>query len=110
MEVTRLRCETCDTAVEGHFDLCRFCRLTPEQKDFAELFLASRGNIREVERALGISYPTVRGRLEALIEALGFPVQRQQPEAPGSETKKGILDSLSRGEITADEAIKLLQG
>lgn len=110
MEVVRLYCPTCDTAIEGHFDICKFCQLTDEMRDFVEIFLRSRGNIKEVERALGISYPTVRGRLDAVIKALGYSVEQGPTEdEQAAERRREVLDALSRGEITAQEAIGRLK-
>lgn len=111
MEVVRLHCPRCDTAIEGHFQLSRLCGLSQEQLEFVEIFLKSRGNIKEVERELGISYPTVRSRLEAIIEALGYrpetaPVVEERPTA---ERRKEILEALNRGEITVQEAVRLLK-
>lgn len=103
--VAQLSCESCGASLEGSFELCSFCRLTPEQQRFVEVFLASRGNIREVERILGVSYPTVRGRLDEVIAALGYRVQRT-PEVD----RRSVLEALDRGEITAEEAIKRLRG
>lgn len=109
LEVTRLHCHNCDTALEGHFSLCKFCRLTPEQKMFAEVFLTARGNIKEVERILGISYPTVRGRLDGVIEALGYPVKEESSGGVSPQKRREILAQLDAGEISAEEAIKLLR-
>ncbi len=72
LEVTRLHCAECDTTLEGRFSVGRFARLSRDQLALLESFLRARGNLRDMERALGISYPTVRNRLEALIRALGF--------------------------------------
>ena len=105
MAVTRLECASCHTSVEGRFDPCKFCRLTGEQRQFIEVFLTSRGNIKEVERLLGISYPTVRSRLDNVLEALGYRVEREQ-----DQRRKEIIEALDKGEITSQEAIKLLQG
>ncbi|MEW6229244.1 MAG: DUF2089 domain-containing protein, partial [Bacillota bacterium] len=110
LDVARLSCPTCETSIEGRFETCKFCQLTNEQKDFVEIFIRSRGNIKEVERELGISYPTVRGRLDAVIQALGYPVERDREDESQTATKrKNVLDSLARGEIPAEEAIKLLK-
>ena len=106
LHVTKLSCSKCKTNIEGNFNLCKFCKLTDEQKDFIEVFLKSRGNIKEIEKELGISYPTVRGRLENVIEALGYDQKDSQPEID----KKSILKKLSEGEITSDEALELLKG
>lgn len=104
MEVTRMYCEKCDTSLEGHFSPCKFCQLTNEQREFIEVFLASRGNIKEVEKLLQISYPTVRSRLETVIESLGYRVEREE-----TKRRKEILEALDKQEITSDEAIRLLK-
>jgi len=108
LEVRRLECVNCGTAVEGRFVQSKFDRLTPEQQEFVEVFLLSRGNIKEVERVLGISYPTVRNRLDGVLEAMGHKVDRDAAPAPDRRTE--ILAALDRGEITAAEAIKMLKG
>lgn len=109
MDVVELHCPNCDTSLEGHFQTCKFCNLTNEQKSFIEIFIKSRGNIKEVERELGISYPTVRGRLEAVIEALGYRVEPSREEVETSSKRREILDALSRGELTSEEAVKRLK-
>lgn len=107
MKVTRLECDYCLSALEGSFSLCKFCGLSPDQLRFVEVFLRSRGNIKEVERAFGISYPTVRNRLDEVIRALGYKVDEGRDSL--QEKRKEILDSLESGEINADEASKLLK-
>lgn len=89
LSVTRLHCDNCGTTIEGDFDVCKFCQLSPELKEFIEVFIRSRGNIKEVERELGVSYPTVRNRLDTVIEALGYTVDR-----PDSEDQKPHDDGL----------------
>ena len=71
LAITRLRCGSCGTTLEGDFSVGRFGRLNRDQLALLESFLRSRGNLREMERELGISYPTVRARVEALVRALG---------------------------------------
>ena len=106
LEVTELHCHRCDTRYQGHFHLDKFSYLSPEQKFFIEVFSKCRGNIKEVEKELDISYPTVRSKLDDVISSLGYKVTASEK----SETKKKeILDMLSKGEITYDEAIKLLK-
>lgn len=109
MVVRRLECEACGTVVEGRFVRSRFDRLTPEQQEFVEVFLLARGNIKEVERVLGISYPTVRNRLDGVLEAMGHRVERTEKE-PAWERRNRILTALDRGEITVAQAIKELRG
>src|SRR6478752_7197326 len=72
LSVTRLHCGSCGTTLEGDFAVGRFGRLNKDQLTLLESFLRSRGNLRDMERELGISYPTVRARVEALVRALGF--------------------------------------
>ena len=104
--VTKLSCHKCHTHIEGNFTLCKFCKLTKEQQDFVEVFIKSRGNIKEIEKELGISYPTVRGRLENVIEALGYSPKFEGPKVD----KKEVLEKLNNGEISSEEALRLLQG
>lgn len=110
LNVTKLSCTHCGTKLEGEFSSCKFCRLPAEQRDFIEVFIKCRGNIKDVEKELGISYPTVRNRLDAAIEALGYRVERDAGElAEEKEERQAILDSLERGEITPQEAAKQLK-
>jgi hypothetical protein len=108
LEVKRLECPACGTGIDGAFGLCRFCRLSPDQRDFLDVFLAARGNIREVERVLGISYPTVRGRLNALLETLGYPADSGEAGG-GVRSKREALQALEQGEIDVDEALRQMR-
>jgi hypothetical protein len=83
LEVTRLHCAECDTTLEGRFSVGRFGRLNREQLALLESFLRARGNLRDLERELGISYPTVKNRLEALIRALGLTGTAPVLDEPG---------------------------
>ena len=105
-EVTRISCEACDTNIEGHFKPCKFCRLTLEQKSFIDVFIKCRGNIKEVEKELGVSYPTVKNRLEDVAAAMGYKVEL---EVPGGGKRKEILDKLNNSEISVEEALNLLK-
>ncbi len=112
LDVTELTCPSCETVIRSRYAPCPFCRLAPESLRFLETFVQCRGNIKEMERALGISYPTVRGRLDAVIRELGYEVEAE-PEIPEEELsarRQEILDQLERGEITASEATKQLAG
>ena len=101
-EVTRITCHSCDTVIEGHFNLCKFCKLTAEQRNFIDVFIKCRGNIKEVEKELGVSYPTVKNKLEDVATALGHKGD-PEPVVPGKS--KEILDKLNAGEITVEEAL-----
>ncbi|HPQ02950.1 MAG TPA: DUF2089 domain-containing protein, partial [Bacillota bacterium] len=83
-------------------------QLSSEQKNFIEVFIKNRGNIKEVEKDLGISYPTVRNRLDAVIAALGYAVDDSEDDV--ATRRKEIIESLAKGEITADDAVRQLKG
>ncbi|SRR5690554_4342177 len=104
LKVTKLHCENCNTTIEGSFQPCKFCQLPSEYKHFIEVFIKNRGNIKEIEKELGVSYPTVRSRLENVITALGY-----SPKPVSTINKKEVLEKLSKGDITAEEAVKLLK-
>jgi hypothetical protein len=110
LAVTRLRCGSCGTTLEGEFSVGRFARLGRDQMALLESFLRSRGNLRDIERELGISYPTVRARVEALVRALGFGPRNDDDlpagddAAPAPQTREAILERLARREITAEDA------
>jgi hypothetical protein len=123
LAVTRLRCGECGTTIEGEFSVGRFGRLTREQTQVLESFLRSRGNLRDMERELGISYPTVRSRVEQLVQALGFgPRDQADGEGAAATTaaadaaadaptpaditaaRQAVLERLARHELSAEEA------
>lgn len=110
LEVTRLNCKACDTVVLGHFEPCRFCKLSPDSMNFLEAFVKSRGNVKEMERELGISYWVVRGKLNDLIKELGFEAESipDADEAVIKTQRQSILSQVDRGEIDAAEAATLL--
>jgi len=102
LRVVRLQCPACEAEVSGDFDLCRACSLEGETRRVFDLFLAARGNLRQVQRELGVSYPTARQRVEEMFRELeGRPL----PPAPNK-----VLERLRDGEIDVDEAERLLRG
>jgi hypothetical protein len=112
LSITRLGCPKCSTAIEGDFQPCEFCRLPEDDLEFVKVFIKCRGNIKDVEKELGTSYPTVRGKLDAVIRSLGFEVTVKET-AKESEDKTAarneILDRLSKGEITPKEATEQIK-
>jgi hypothetical protein len=121
LHVTRLHCNTCGTTIEGEFNVGRFAHLGRDQMLLLEGFLRSRGNLRELERELGVSYPTIRGRVEGLLRALGLgdgaplpaPEQaagRATEAGVSPSTRRAVLERLARKEITAEEAAAALRG
>ncbi len=123
LTIARLHCRSCGTALEGEFGVGRFGRLEREQMSLLESFLRSRGNLKEMERELGISYPTVRGRVDALIRSLGLSEGESGPdedfgsgfadglaEAPDpAAERRAILERLAGKEINAEEAATALR-
>ena len=109
LTVTGMHCRSCHTRIESEYSTCRFCRLSQESLDFIEIFVKNRGNIKEMERELEISYPTVRSRLNAVIKELGYEVEAESP-TPGevAEDRRAILKQLNDGEISASEATVLI--
>jgi hypothetical protein len=127
LHVTRLHCNTCGTTIEGEFSVGRFAHLGRDQMLLLEGFLRSRGNLRELERELGVSYPTIRGRVEGLLRALGLgdgaPLPSSAAASTAAETaaekaaepvdasaRRAVLERLARKEITAEEAAAALRG
>ena len=128
LTIARLHCRSCGTALEGEFGVGRFGRLDREQLSLLESFLRSRGNLKEMERELGISYPTVRGRVDALVRALGLAdgsagdatdeadgafeaePDDSRTDADAAAERRSILERLARKEIGAEEAATALRG
>lgn len=112
LAVTRLHCRSCGTTLEGDFSVGRFGRLNRDQLTLLESFLRSRGNLRDMERELGISYPTVRSRVEALVRALGFGPRADADDvedvatepAVAPRTRAEVLEALARHELSAEDA------
>jgi hypothetical protein len=123
LAVTRLRCGGCGTTIEGEFGVGRFASLTREQMQVLESFLRSRGNLRDMERELLISYPTVRARVEALVRALGFGPREEADPAAGTDSqpratdtadgiqagRREILERLASHELSAEEAAEAIR-
>jgi len=110
LHVTRLECATCGTGIDGHFRLDRFARLNNDQLGFLEAFIKNRGIIKDVEAELGISYPTVRARLDEVIRSLGFSSPNEDSLRPSQarEERRQILEALRGKDISADEAARRL--
>lgn len=101
---TRLGCPTCGTGVSGSFASCRFCRLSGDDLDTLEVFLRSRGNLRDVQAHLGVSYPTARQRFSELLERLGLATPDEPPPDTGA-----VMADLAAGRIDVAEAEALLR-
>jgi hypothetical protein len=105
LKITKLKCSQCGTIIENDFELSKLAYLNSDQLNFMEIFIKCRGNIKEVEKEMGISYPTVRAKLDEVVAALGYTVTKSK-DMPNS---KDIIDMLENGEITAEQAINMLK-
>jgi hypothetical protein len=111
LTVARLDCPDCSISIEGEFTPPALLKLTGAQIDFVEVFIKKRGVIREVERELGVSYPTVRARLDEVIAALGYST-KSAPDVSTSDDsgsrRRAVLADLKDGKLTPDEALAAL--
>jgi len=117
LKITRYECPYCGTSVTGEFSGCPFCRLSDEERLFALIFIQTEGNMKDVERVMGISYPTVKARLAKINEILGGKSSmlmgisdREATNEVGPDERAKILDRLKAGEISAKEAAGLMRG
>ena len=105
LALTRLSCPECETELSGVFESCDFCSLDADDREMLRVFLRSRGNMKELERHLGVSYPTARLRFNKLLTKLGLDTRQEKPAPkPSRPVKVEVLEQLARGEITPDEA------
>ena len=100
--LTRLSCESCGTELSGAFAGCDFCTLGADDREMLRVFLSSRGNMKELERHLGVSYPTARARFDAVLARLGIERPAATPD------RDAVLEALARGEIDVEEAVSRL--
>lgn len=126
---TRKGCLQCGTEIAGEFAACEFCALPEADLELLRVFLGSRGNLREVEKHLKVSYPTARSRLDAVLAKLGLTPSGDQDDAhnggdPGAAedaageygeeiggqqtTEEQILARVASGELSAEVAAQLL--
>lgn len=106
LAVTRLGCGTCGSELAGIFGSCEFCALGDADRALLRVFLASRGNLREVEKHLGVSYPTARLRFNQLLEKLGLAEPTERP--PSGPTREQVLAEVASGALSPAEAEALL--
>lgn len=110
LALTRLGCASCGSEIAGVFRCCEFCALSDADLEMLRVFLASRGNLREVEKHLGVSYPTARQRFAQLLSRLGLGAE--PPGAEASEepalTRDQVLSEVASGALSPAEAQELL--
>jgi hypothetical protein len=104
LKISELTCTKCQTVLKGDFEGCDFCKLSEEDLNFIKVFLKSHGSIKAVEKELGISYPTVKNRLNQIISSLGIETKGSLDKVERLE----ILDRLEKGELTLQQVLSLL--
>ncbi|MFM1931394.1 MAG: hypothetical protein RL226_697 [Bacteroidota bacterium] len=110
LTVARLHCSSCDTSIEGRFTGGPFAHLTEDHLDFIVTFVRNEGKINRMEQDLGLSYPTIRNRLHEVIRALGFEPGKEEIVDISAEKRNEVLAELESGNISADEAMRILRG
>jgi hypothetical protein len=109
LTITRLHCRNCETTIDGQFSAGPFSQLTKPQLAFIETFVRSEGKLNRMEAELSLSYPTIRNRLHEVIRALGYEPGGEEDAGLAEEERQRVLEQLSEGVITAEEAMKILQ-
>ncbi|HOO44222.1 MAG TPA: DUF2089 domain-containing protein [Bacillota bacterium] len=109
--VTQLECNDCGTELKGKFTLSKFNYLDTEKLYFIEVFVKNRGNIKTIEKEMGLSYPTIKKMLDEVIEQLGYSSKEEEEEVKpeyNGPSRKEILEKIDNGELSVEEAAKLL--
>ncbi|MFH1185168.1 MAG: DUF2089 domain-containing protein [Chloroflexota bacterium] len=106
--VDRYQCESCDTRIEGRFNNSAIPGLTSDQLEFVETFVRCEGKITRMEAELGLSYPTIRNRLQDVIRAMGFEPRRDDATEAAAK-RRAVLNDLDAGRIFDDEAMRALR-
>lgn len=100
MVISELRCPKCDARVKKDIVLCPFCQLSEDDYDFLQVFLRTQGKITDIEKALNISYPTIKTKIEHLLKTLNLSSYSEEPDP---------IDALADGKISVEEAVALLK-
>ena len=108
--ITRMQCQTCNTAIEGRFFSGPFSNLSHTQMEFIEMFVRSEGKLNRMEDELGLSYPTIRNRLHEVIRAMGYEPGKEESVDMDEEKRRSILAELDAGRISAEDAMRALNG
>lgn len=109
LHVTRLGCGSCGSELAGRFAACPYCALRELDRKILRTFLVSRGNMRELARDLGVSYPTARQRFAELLARLGLEESTDESEGPTTDLdREDVLRRLAAGELDLDEATAML--
>jgi hypothetical protein len=110
LDITQLGCANCGTGLSGSFKPCEFCGLDDGERDILRVFLASRGNMKELERHLGVSYPTARARFDDLLRKLDLGAGAPPAQAAAEDARLAALRAVASGELDVDSARRALTG
>lgn len=108
--VDRYHCDNCDTSIQGRFENGTFPGFSAEQIQFVKTFVRCEGKITRMETELGLSYPTIRSRLQDVIRAMGYEPGRDEQPGAGIESRREVLDDLGAGRISTEDALRALRG
>jgi len=103
LKVKKLECRKCGISIEGEFYTSPIMNLSEEKQSFIEMFILSSGSLKEMAEILGITYPTVRARLDEIIEELKKEMKERE------DYKKELLDKVGQGKITAEKAAQIIK-
>jgi hypothetical protein len=111
LTISEVTCDACGAQVRSRYRSCPFCALNDDEQTFLLLFVRSRGNLKDVEKTLGVSYPTVRAKLDEIIERLAplAPASPPAPTMPGYD-RKAVLAQVQSGRLAVDDALAMLRG
>ena len=103
MAVTQMTCEPCRVSVTAAFPMSRLANLPVEHQRFIEMFVLASGNLKEIAEQVGVSYPTIRSRLDKLIELLRAEIAKTQ------RVRGNVLDAVEPGKTNAEDAARLIK-
>ena len=103
LKVKKIICKSCKTSLEGEFITSPILNLPASYQEFIEMFVLSSGSLKEMAKRLGVSYPTVRARLDEIISALKEEIEERE------KYKKEILEKVDKKEISAKEAANIIK-
>ena len=104
LEITEYHCNSCNTTIKGNFKIGDLANLNSAQQEFVKTFICCQGSIKEVEKVLKISYPTVKNRLQEITKILC-------PSKTNNSSKKlSVLEKIEKGEISVQQALKEMKG
>ncbi|HVU88231.1 MAG TPA: DUF2089 family protein [Pirellulales bacterium] len=103
MAVTQMSCSHCRVSVEAEFPMSRLADLPVEHQRFIEMFVLAGGNLKEIAEQVGVSYPTVRSRLDKVIEMLRGAISKTQ------RVEGSVLDAVEPGGAGAAEAARIIK-